>query len=327
MAEKFSIGLVGARGYAGSAFLNLVAQHPRLSLAFAASRAQAGEHVPDPLNRFGGLEFEALDAEAAAARKPDIALLALPDGVSSGYVEAFERLAPETALVDFSADYRFDQNWAYGLPELYRDREGLAGARRIANPGCYATAAQLAVHPVLELLAGPPAIFGVSGYSGAGTTPGPRNDPGNLQDNLIPYALTGHKHEREVIHHLGQAVSFTPHVHEAFSGLLTTVHLSFRKPLESDALQSYFDQAFKEEPLIRVQKEVPDLRDGSGIPGAIIGGFSVSADGRYGVVVAAIDNLLKGAAVQAMQNVNLALGGDELAGTGQELARGPHGRH
>src|SRR5690606_17762708 len=128
------------------------------------------------------LVFEALSPEQAAARAVDAVVLALPNGASAPYVEA---LGERPVLVDLSADHRFDDGWRYGLVELFRDR--LRGARRISNPGCYATAAQIALSPIAAELTAPPRIFGVSGYSGAGTTPSDRNDPDKLRDNLMPY--------------------------------------------------------------------------------------------------------------------------------------------
>ena len=112
----------------------------------------------------------------------------------------------DTVVVDLSADFRFNEGWYYGLPELTRG--GYAGQKRISNPGCYATAMQLAITPLLDRLAGPPQCFGVSGYSGAGTTPSDKNNTELLHDNLMPYALADHMHEREVSRHLG-AVSYT----------------------------------------------------------------------------------------------------------------------
>jgi N-acetyl-gamma-glutamyl-phosphate reductase / acetylglutamate kinase len=93
-----------------------------------------------------------------------------------------------------------------------QSRKKLQEATHISNPGCYATAAQVGIAPLLEYIASPPTVFGVSGYSGAGTKPSPRNDPKNLKDNLIPYSLTDHIHEREISHHLHSRVFFSPHV-------------------------------------------------------------------------------------------------------------------
>src|SRR5262249_33979707 len=148
----------------------------------------------------GELRYESLDADAVAARRADAIVLALPNGKAAPYVTAIDKAAPQTVIVDVSADYRFDNAWYYGLPELNRAK--FDSQRRISNPGCYATAMQLAIAPLKDRLASPPACFGVSGYSGAGTTPSDKNDPDKLRDNLIPYALVDHTHEREVTRHL-----------------------------------------------------------------------------------------------------------------------------
>lgn len=314
MSEPFLVGLVGARGHTGRQLLRLIAEHPEMMLAYASSREFAGRRVSEiaPEDKDEAV-FEALSPEDAARRRVDAVILALPDGASAPFVEAFDRLAPEKIIVDLSADRRFDDRWAYGLPELHRAK--IRGATRIANPGCYATALQLAIAPALSLLSPEPAVvFGVSGYSGAGVTPSPRNDVERLRDNLMPYKLHGHNHEREATRHLRHKVRFMPHVHPAFSGLVCTVHLPFATPTTGDALQRLYAQRYAGEPLIAVQGEAPELKDGTGRSGVVIGGISVSEDGLAGAVVAAEDNLLKGAAVQAIQNLNIALGLDEFLG-------------
>src|SRR5262249_671892 len=127
-----------------------------------------------------------------------------------------------SVIVDLSADYRFDDNWTYGLPELV-PRKNLTDATRISNPGCYATAAQLAIAPLLEELRGPPTAFGVSGYSGAGTKPSPKNDVDLLKDNLLAYSLTDHIHEREISNQLKADVGFIPHVAVWFQGIHVSI--------------------------------------------------------------------------------------------------------
>jgi len=321
MSEPFLIGLVGARGHTGRELIRLIAAHPDLMLAYAVSREWAGRPVAEiaPEERDGCI-FEALGPDETAKRRADVVILALPDGAGAPYVEAIDRHAPRRVIVDLSADRRFDGAWAYGLPEL--NRAALNGARRIANPGCYATAMQLALAPLVERLEGPASVFGVSGYSGAGTKPGPRNDVERLKDNLMPYALAGHTHEREASRHLGAPVRFSPHVHPAFSGLIVTVHAPLRAPIDKPDLMRLFEKKYANEPLIALRNAPPELKDGTGRSGVLIGGFDVGGDGlgneqrqgRWAVVCAAEDNLLKGAAVQAMQNVNLALGLDEMTG-------------
>jgi N-acetyl-gamma-glutamyl-phosphate reductase len=305
MGDVHTVGVVGARGHTGAELVRLIQRHPSLELSFAGSRELAGEPVPG----YDGMVFESIGPEVLTGRDVDVVVLALPDGAGDAYVAV---IPDETVIVDISADHRLDDEWGYGLPELYREK--LRGAERIANPGCYATAAQIALAPLVDAVHGVPAVFGVSGYSGAGTTPGPRNDPERLADNLMPYKLVGHNHERETVRHLGLPVRFIPHVHPAFRGLLVTAHVPLGESMSVDQLVARFMAAYAEEPLIEISDEIPELRDGAGHRGVIIGGFETSADGRNAVVIAAEDNLLKGAAVQAVQNINLALGLPELSG-------------
>ncbi len=313
MSEPYLIGLVGARGHTGRELIRLISGHPEMMLAYAVSREFAGRKVSEiaPEDRDECI-FEALDPKEAARRRVDAVILALPDGAGGAYVNAFEKSARDKIIVDLSADRRFDDGWAYGLPELHRSK--IKNATRIANPGCYATALQLAVAPLVPMVEGIPAIFGVSGYSGAGTSPGPRNDPGRLRDNLIPYALVGHNHEKEATRHLGVPVRFLPHVHPAFRGLLVTAHVPLAAPVSKTGLKNLFHEYYGGEKLIDLQDEPPELKDGAGRKGVLIGGFDAGVDGRSAVVVAAEDNLLKGAAAQAIQNLNIALGLDEYLG-------------
>ncbi|MEX2651954.1 MAG: N-acetyl-gamma-glutamyl-phosphate reductase [Acidimicrobiia bacterium] len=305
MSERFTVGLVGARGHTGAEIVRLVGNHPSLGLVYAGSRELAGQAVPGR----DDLEFEAIGQDQVSNRQTDVVILALPDGAGGPYIDS---IGVDTVIVDISADHRLDPGWAYGLPELQRDR--LQGATRIANPGCYATAMQIALAPLVDVTSGVPAVFGVSGYSGAGATPGPRNDTERLRDNLMPYKLVGHNHEREASRHLGIPVRFMPHVHPAFRGLIVTAHIPLAQAISTEEVAARFGKWYGSQPLIEIQDEIPELRDGIGRLGVLIGGFDTSDDGLNAVVIAALDNLLKGAAVQAIQNVNLALGLPELDG-------------
>lgn len=310
---RHAIGIVGARGHTGAELIALIARHPRLALAFVSSRELAGQRVADQVPAFGAdLCYENLDADAVAAKRADAVVLALPNGKSAPYVAAIAAEAPRTIVVDLSADHRFEDGWFYGLPELYRDR--YRGQRRIANPGCYATAMQLAIAPLKDRLAAPPSCFGVSGYSGAGTTPSERNDPDKLRDNLMPYALVDHVHEREVTRQLGVPVEFMPHVAPHFRGITMTVNLWLREAASTETIKAIYCESYAGEPLIRVVDDAPWVSRIAGKQHAEIGGFAVAPGGKRVVVVATLDNLLKGAATQALQNVNMALGFGELEG-------------
>lgn len=308
-----TIGIVGARGHTGAELIRLLAAHDGLELAFVSSRELQGQRVADHVEGYSGdLRYESLDADAVAGRSVDAIVLALPNGKAAPFVQALDARAPQTLIIDLSADHRFDDSWYYGLPELTRAR--YAGQRRISNPGCYATAMQLAILPLAEMLAGPPQCFGVSGYSGAGTTPSEKNDPDKLRDNLMPYSLVGHVHEREVSRQLGIPVEFMPHVAPHFRGITMTVNLWLQQPMRREEIIARYRQFYADEALIGIVDEAPWVSRIAGRQHAEIGGFAVAPGGRRVVVVATLDNLLKGAATQALQNLNLALGFDELRG-------------
>jgi N-acetyl-gamma-glutamyl-phosphate reductase len=311
-----SIGIVGARGHVGADLIRLIAAHPRFELAFVSSRELAGQkladHIPqyaakNPELRYGSPSHEELPGLGA-----DAVVLALPNGKAADCVAAFDAAGADPVLIDLSADYRFDDHWYYGLPEL--TRAGYHGQRRISNPGCYASAMQLAIAPLLNVLEGPVQCFGVSGYSGAGTSPSDKNDPDKLRDNLMPYALTGHMHEREVTRHLGHPVEFMPHVAAHFRGLTITSNLHLSRRFDREELVEHYHRHYDGEPMVRVLDEAPWVSRIAGKHHVDIGGFTMSEDGRRVVVVSTLDNLLKGAATQALQNLNVAFGFDELAG-------------
>jgi N-acetyl-gamma-glutamyl-phosphate reductase len=308
-----SVGIVGARGYVGAELIRLIAAHPELELAFVSSRELVGQRVADHIAEYQGeLRYNSPSHEELPALGADAVVLALPNGKAAACVAAFDAEGADPVIVDLSADYRFDDNWYYGLPELTRAQ--YSGQRRISNPGCYATAMQLAVAPMLDALAGPVQCFGVSGYSGAGTSPSDKNDPDKLRDNLMPYALTNHVHEREVTRQLGHEVQFLPHVAPHFRGLTITANLPLSKAFARDEVVSRYVDRYAGEPLVVVGDEAPWVSAIAGRHHVDLGGFTLTPDGKRLVVVATEDNLLKGAATQALQNLNLAFGLDEMTG-------------
>jgi N-acetyl-gamma-glutamyl-phosphate reductase len=286
------VGVVGGRGAVGQLLMRLLRQHPGVEVVFGEGERRSPGEV--------------------AALGLDALVLSAPNGVAGGYVAALAQAPRDPVVIDVSSDHRFDEGWVYGLPE--RGRDPIRGARRIANPGCYATGAQIGLEPFLDLLAGPPTVFGVSGYSGAGTTPSPRNDPARLADNLLPYALVDHAHEREISHHLGRAVRFLPHVAPFFVGITLTISFSLNRRVTAAELEERASTRWAAEPLIAVVGAPPEVRDARDRHEVTVGGFAVSHDGDHAALVVTLDNLLKGAATQAVQNLNLALGFDELAG-------------
>jgi N-acetyl-gamma-glutamyl-phosphate reductase/acetylglutamate kinase len=228
--------------------------------------------------------------------------MALPNGVCKPFVDAVEEgKGPQNSvIVDLSADYRFDNKWTYGLPELV-NRSDIAKGTRISNPGCYATAAQLGIAPLVPFLSTAPTVFGVSGYSGAGTKPSPKNDVENLTGNLIPYSLTDHIHEREISNQLGTEVAFVPHVAAWFQGIHHSISLPLNKSMTSRDIRQLYQERYAGERLVKVIGEAPSVKAISGKHGVEIGGFGVHSSGKRVVVCVTIDNLLKGAATQCLR--------------------------
>ncbi|HEY4555685.1 MAG TPA: N-acetyl-gamma-glutamyl-phosphate reductase [Lysobacter sp.] len=310
---RIGVGLVGARGYVGAELIALLAAHPVFELAYVGSRELDGQRLADHHPAYAGdLRYSAPAPEALPPLGADAVILALPNGKAGAAVAAFDSAGGDPVIVDLSADYRFDAGWYYGLPELTRG--AYRGERRISNPGCYATAMQLAVAPMLDLLDGPVQCFGVSGWSGAGTSPSDKNDPELLRDNLMPYALTGHVHEREVSARLAHPVEFMPHVAPHFRGLTITANLRLAAPVTREDVLARYRARYRDEPLVVLRDEAPWVSRIAGRHHVELGGFALDASGRRLVVVATEDNLLKGAATQALQNLNRAFGLDEWLG-------------
>jgi len=316
--QKHQLGIVGVRGYVGKELLALVAKHPHIDIDWISSRQLEGQSIDKLFQETDDWQshninctIEALSPEQVAERDTDIIVLALPNGLAAPYVKAIESKQQAKIIIDLSADYRFSADWVYSLPEL--DHKQLQQSTtekliKISNPGCYATAMQLALAPINDLLSNPAHCFGVSGYSGAGTKPGPNNDPANLKDNLIGYGLIEHLHEKEVSHRLGKPVSFSPHVAAFFRGINMTVQVEFSEPQSAENLHQLFIDFYKHAPLVQCQQQIPVVKQVINTANCIIGGFSVSEDGKRACIISCLDNLLKGAASQALQNINIALG-------------------
>lgn len=300
------VALIGARGYTGQALISLLNSHPNMELSHVSSRELAGttlEGYDKAQITYDNLSPDDVrDMEKRG--EIDCWVMALPNGVCKPFVEAVHegRKASNhrSVIVDLSADYRFDNSWTYGLPELVA-RQKIHDATDIANPGCYATGAQLGLAPLVEHMGGEPAVFGVSGYSGAGTKPSPKNDVELLTNNLVAYSLTDHIHEREISSQLGRSVAFSPHVAVWFQGIHHTINIPLNKTMTSRDIRQLYQERYAGEKLVKVVGEAPSVKNISGKHGVEIGGFAVHSSGKRVVVCATIDNLLKGAATQCLR--------------------------
>ncbi len=297
------IGLIGGRGYVGAELLRLLDRHPKFEIAWVGSSSLAGNPVFEPGRDQlqPDLYFQPLEPATMKSVHVDAWVLAQTNGQAPSWVSALEN---ETVkILDVSSDYRFDPDWVYGLPE--KNRELLRGADRVSNPGCYATATQLGLLPVLDQIANPPTAFGVSGFSGAGKQSSDRNDRQRLLDNLLPYALVGHGHEQEISFHLDRTVHFMPHVAQFFRGISVTINIPLKDSFDLATTSTIYEKYFASESLVDIVAAIPEIAHVRGTSKTIIGGFAIDETDHRVVVVSVIDNLLKGAASQAIQNLEL----------------------
>jgi N-acetyl-gamma-glutamyl-phosphate reductase/acetylglutamate kinase len=296
------VALIGARGYTGKALIDLFNRHPNIDLRHVSSRELAGQKLQGYEKR--EITYENLSPEDVGRMEEkgdiDCWVMALPNGVCKPFVDAINSVAGDSVIVDLSADYRFDPSWTYGLPELV-DRSKIAKATRISNPGCYATAAQLGIAPIIPYLGGQPTVFGVSGYSGAGTKPSPKNNVENLTNNIIPYSMTNHIHEKEMSSQLGIDIAFIPHVAVWFQGITHTINLPLNQEMTSRDIRNIYQERYAGERLLKIIGDIPLVKSISGRHGVEIGGFALHSSGKRVVIVATIDNLLKGAATQCLR--------------------------
>ena len=297
-ARPLAAGIVGASGYAGQELVRILAGHPSIR----ASVLQARSAGFDPIGA-DGLEG------------CDVVFLALPHGESRDLGE--ELLERGAQVVDLGSDFRVD-GWQYGLPELHR--EDVRVARAIANPGCYATAAILGVAPLAAagLVDGPIHLDGKSGVTGAGRTPSEKTHLPEIHGGITPYAVTGHRHLAEIEQELGRLAgaarpaTFVPHLLPTSRGLLVTAHVRLVEPLDQADLDDLYASRYGGEPFVRLGGMPAPQR----LAGSNACWINAWADERTGSVLveAALDNLVKGAAGQAIQNANIMLGVDEAAG-------------
>ncbi|MBI1796950.1 MAG: N-acetyl-gamma-glutamyl-phosphate reductase [Candidatus Eisenbacteria bacterium] len=329
------IAVLGASGYSGQEFARLALDHPGLALAALVSREQAGRPAADLLP---GVDPRAatLPAVVAPAALPalleagafDTLVCCLPHGVWAGLAAEHPALAKDPRrIVDVSSDFRaaaFDggSDYVYGLPEAFR--EAIPGATRIANPGCYPTAALLALLPVAEArrLAGPVSITALSGVSGAGRSPALKTSFVELEGGASIYkAGTAHPHvpemERALARVAGDAipVGFVPQLVPMARGILLTATATLAHAVTPEAIHAAYAERYAGEPFVRVLAPGvwPETR---AVRGSNRCDLAVTTlhDGRTLLATAAIDNLVKGAAGQAIQNLNLMLGWPETTG-------------
>ena len=330
------VGIVGGSGYTGGELVRLLAHHPQANVVAVTSRKLAGKPVTavhSHLKNIYSLNFEALGAKEAADRC-DIVFTAVPHGTAMDWVP--ELLDAGTRVIDLSSDYRlpvdvFEKTYAtkhrapreavFGLPELHPE---VAEAKLVGNPGCYPTGATLAVAPLANAGMVERVIYdSKSGISGAGVEPTETSHYPNMSQNVIPYKLTAHRHVPEIKQELsrlspGIKINFTPHVVPSVRGILTTAHVLVRpeaKEVIQDKSQvaSIYREFYRNAPFVRMADGVPKLSSVRGSNFCDIS-FEPEKESDRLVVISAIDNLVKGASGQAIQNMNLMAGLDQKTG-------------
>lgn len=341
-SKPIRVAVVGATGYTGGELLRLLAGHPRVTVAAVTSEQSAGKSVADvfpSLARIIQLPLAAFNAEKIAA-DVDFAFVALPSGAAMD--AAASLAATGCRVVDLSPDYRFldpavYQRWyggphrhqkllakaVYGLPELHRRK--IAKARVVGNPGCYPTGALIALAPLASkglLTPGAPIIIDAkSGISGAGRGASlPYHFP-EANEGMMAYKVGRHRHQPEIVQEVARlargpaAVLFTPHLAPMTRGIFCTIYVETTKPLSSERVAAFYRTAYRNEPFVRVLEpgESPQTKAVWGSNYCDIGVVADPETNRV-VLMAAIDNLVKGAAGQAIQNMNLMCGFPETLG-------------
>jgi len=308
------VGVLGASGYVGQELLRLLAGHPGASVAFATAESAAGEVVEGQ---------RLVKTDDAPLERAEMVFSCLPHGISSRYVRAARAVGCRT--VDLSADFRLSAEAVYGLTEVARSR--VAGAEFVANPGCYPTAALLALIPLAQRgfidTTREVVIDAASGVTGAGRTLKREYLFGEVAEDYRAYAAGNtHRHIPEVRATLAREsgfsgdLVFTPHLLPLRRGILETIHVPLTRPLDQAAAESIYDGAYAGEPCIQIARgKLPSLRDVVYRNRVALGVVPVADVQRPRVtVIAAIDNLVKGAAGQAVQNMNVMLGIPETTG-------------
>jgi N-acetyl-gamma-glutamyl-phosphate reductase len=338
-SHHLRVAVFGASGYAGGELVRLLVEHPNVELGHLAANESAGRELAEvhphlAASPIGGWVLAPLDA-ASAADQASFAFLSLPHGASASLAPALVEAG--LSVVDLAGDFRLpaaaDPEWygfehpapewldkaAYGVPELFADQ--IAGAALVANPGCYATAAILGLAPLIGAgMVGSAAIRvdGKTGLSGAGKGATESTTYNASEDSIRPYRVPRHQHTPEIERGLELAtgtpasVLFVPHLVPAVRGVVTTTYAELKRGITTEGLTGRLQEAYAGRPFVRVLPPGA-MVDSKRVRGSNVIELQAVADPRTGtaLIIAAVDNLVKGAAGQAIQNMNIVLGFDE----------------
>ena len=346
MPAKAKIGVLGASGYTGAELLRLLIRHPRLDIVLLTADRRAGKPMAEVFPQFSPYALPTLSAIEAAdwnALGLDLAFCALPHGTTQLVIKELMSKAKRTKVVDLSADFRLADpaayaRWyghdhaapelqkqaVYGITEFYRDK--IKRARLVANPGCYTTCAQLALVPLLKAKAIDPdeiVVDAKSGMTGAGRAAKEEMLFSEVSEGFHAYGVGHHRHMAELDQEFSWAagreviVTFTPHLVPMNRGILSTIYVRGREA-SPQQLHAVLVEAYANEPFVHVLPfgATPQTRHVRGSNMTFIGVAADRIAGRA-IVIAALDNLTKGASGQAVQNMNLMLGFAETTGLEQ----------
>ncbi len=344
---KARVGILGASGYTGAELVRMLLRHPRVELVLLTADRKAGQAMADVFPQFAPFalpQLVSIDSVDWAKEKLDVVFCALPHGTTQTVIKDLMAKAPATKVVDLSADFRlFDPEayarWyghahqaldlqkeaVYGLSEVYR--KDIRKARLVANPGCYTTSGQLPLIPLIKAKAietDPIVIDAKSGVTGAGRSAKEANLFTEVSEGFHAYGVGQHRHMAELDQEFSKAAgktvlpTFTPHLLPMNRGILSTIYVRCRKGRDPQALHAILAKAYEKEPFVHVLPfgQTPQTRHVRGSNMTMIG---VAADRQPGraILVSALDNLVKGASGQAIQNMNIVLGLPETMGIDQ----------
>lgn len=322
------VGIIGASGYTGYELIKILLKHKEVELKVLNSQSYAGQTVKSLYQDFGNaeLKFTGCSVDEINGMELDCIFLALPHTKATEIVPKLKC----KKIIDLSADYRFkkvekyeevykvahldkggNKKAVYGLPELFKEK--IKKAKIVANPGCYATVCILAALPIQKLAKH--IVFDCkSGWSGAGKESVYAKDSDVIKDNLVAYNLTKHRHKYEIEQFIKKKISFTPHVIDTFQGMMCTAHILLKKSIEKEKIIGLYKKQYENKQFVKiVENKIPEIKDVQKTNNCLIGGFEVDENNQL-VVVAVIDNLIKGASGQAVQNMNLMFGFKEGEG-------------
>jgi N-acetyl-gamma-glutamyl-phosphate reductase len=339
--QKLKVAIVGASGFTGSELARVLLQHPEISIAMITSESHAGKPFSALHPQFfGRLDIPLVKADEVENETINVIFLALPHGVSMDFVARWKDIGAK--IIDLSGDFRLStkevyETWynkkhnfpegfesaVYGLPELYAEQ--IKTANLVANPGCFPTASILSLAPLFakKIIDEKSVIFDAkSGLTGAGIKASATTHFSNVNENFKAYGIAGHRHTIEIEEQLGKlsgnqtAVQFTPHLLPVDRGILVTAYAKVKGEMDQNKLTEIYRDFYQNQPFVRLRNEAPGIKDVRGSNFCDI--FPVWDERTERVIViSAIDNLLKGAAGQAVHNMNLMFGFDENEGLGQ----------